>query len=184
LPVVSDIYKTDGRIHLYDENNPNINWQKKGDCEPVEGSLFNNCAYLTTENALIMKNLSVGSLPFNYISIKQMNNTAEVPVCINATGKIVPCVSGHESDPAGPAIPDAKVWYCHLGHWGQLPPNAQCDNLNFPSGYKWGEVRVCTNTNPIEDNEVCNEPNSTLPLGTGYCEPGDGGYNGVWHCED
>jgi len=80
LPVVSDIYKTDGRVHLYDENNPNINWQKKGDCEPVVGSLFNNCAYLTTENALIMKNLSVGSNISNSISIKQMNNNIEVPV--------------------------------------------------------------------------------------------------------
>jgi hypothetical protein len=93
LPVISDIYKTDGRVHLYDENNPNINWQKKGNGEAVLGSLLDiKDPGLTVDNTLIMKNLNVGVFPsIKAISIKQMNNNFEVPVCINATGKIVPC---------------------------------------------------------------------------------------------
>ncbi len=35
-----------------------------------------------------------------------------------------------------------NIWYCHLGQW--VDYESTCSNENYPAGYKWEQVRVCT----------------------------------------
>ncbi len=77
----------------------------------------------------------------------------------------------------GDAVEGGSIWYCHLGGWEYK--GYQCDKLNFPAGYQWQQTYICTSSNP--SSSPCEDFESTLPLGTAFCE---GTTSGVWHCED
>ncbi len=102
-------------------------------------------------------------------------------VCSSGTPSSLSCPSsGGSPDPS--EVPGASVWYCHLSTNWTEEVGSTCDNQNFPSGYIWGQVRVCTTSYPpVVDNCSQGTPAPTAPS-SANCTDYDN--DNFWTCTD